>query len=111
MWVFTEGGFVSAIRHHSMPEKLVVRAREHQSLEGIANSIGLDIEPTPERDYPYRVLIDDSAFASWLSKQVIRVDYTNYKDHMEVTRGHDFAGALQSVWSTMRQMEDDEART
>jgi hypothetical protein len=45
------------------------------------------------------------------TKPAVPFDYTNYKDHMEVIRGHDFAGALQSVWSTMRQMEDDEART
>ena len=110
MWVFTESGFVSVIRHHSEAEKLVVRARDHQSLEGLANAIGLDIEPTSGSDYPYRTVIDDNAFAAWLSKQVMGVNYTNYKNHMEVTRGHDFAGALHGVWDTMRQVEDDDAR-
>ena len=110
MWVFTESGFVSAVRHHSEAGKLVIRARDHQSLEGLANAIGLDIEPTPGSDYPYRTVTDDNAFATWLSKQVMRIDYTNYKDRMEVARGNDFAGALLGVWSTMRQVEDDEAR-
>ena len=110
MWVFTESGFVSVIRHHSEDGKLVIRARDHQSLEGLANAIGLDIEPTPGSDYPYRTVTDDNAFATWLSKQVMRIDYTNYKDRMEVARGHDFAGALLGVWSTMRQVEDPEAR-
>ena len=89
---------------------MVVRARDHQSLEGLANAIGLDIEPTPGSDYPYRTVTDDNAFATWLSKQVMRIDYTNYKDRMEVARGHDFAGPLLGVWSAMRQVEDDEAR-
>jgi hypothetical protein len=110
MWVFTESGFVSVIRHHSEAGKLVVRARDHQSLEGLANAIGLDIEPTPGSDYPYRAVAYDNAFATWLSKQVMRIDYTNYKDRMEVARGNDFAGALLGVWSAMRQVEDDEAR-
>ena len=110
MWVFTESGFVSVIRHHSEAGKLVIRARDYQSLEGLANAIGLDIEPTPGSDYPYRAVADDNAFATWLSKQVMRIDYTNYKDRMEVARGHDFAGALLGVWSTMRQVEDPEAR-
>ena len=110
MWVFTESGYVSVIRHHSEAGKLVIRARDHQSLEGPANAIGLDIEPTPGSDYPYRTVTDDSAFAAWLSKQVMRVNYPNYKDHMEVARGHDFTGALHNVWSAMRQVEDDDAR-
>jgi hypothetical protein len=110
MWVFTESGFVSAIRHHSEAGKLVIRARDHQSLEGLANAIGLDIEPTPGSDYPYRTVADDSAFAAWLSKQILKINYTNYKDHMESIRDHDFSGALLSVWSAMQQVEDGEAR-
>ena len=110
MWVFTESGFVSVIRHHSEAGKLVIRARDHQSLEGLANAIGLDIEPTPGSDYPYRTVADDSAFAAWLSKQILKINYTNYKDHMESIRDHDFSGALLSVWSAMQQVEDGEAR-
>jgi hypothetical protein len=110
MWVFTENGFVSAIRHHSEAGKLVIRARDYKSLKGIANAIGLDIEPTPGGDYPYRAVADDSAFAAWLSKQVMRIDYVNYKDHMELTRGHDFTDALHRVWTAMQQVEDAEAR-
>ena len=110
MWVFTVSGFVSAIRHHSVTGKLVVRARDYKSLEGLANAIGLDIEPSPGRDYPYRVFIDDSTFATWLSKQIMKITYTNYKSHMEDIRDHDFSSALHSVWSAMRQVEDGEAR-
>ena len=110
MWVFTESGFVSAIRHHSEAGKLVIRARDYKSLEGIANAIGLDIEPTPGGDYPYRTVVDDSAFAAWLSKQVLRIDYANYKGHMEITRGHDFTDSLHRVWTAMQQVEDGEAR-
>jgi hypothetical protein len=59
----------------------------------------------------YRAVAVDSAFATWLSKQVMRIDYKNYKDRMELSRGHDFAGALLGVWSTMRQVEDADARS
>jgi hypothetical protein len=40
----------------------------------------------------------------------MRIDYTNYKDHMEVARGHDFTDALHRVWTAMQQVEDGEAR-
>ena len=110
MWIFTETGFVSAVRHHSEKDKLVVRARDQKSLESLSNSVGLEIISTPSNDYPYRVLVADSVFATWLSKQTMVVDYTNFKDRVHDTRGHDFAGALMGVWSEMRQVEDEDAR-
>ena len=77
MWVFTETGFVSAVRHRSEKDKLVVRARDQKSLESLSNSVGLDIVDTPSNDYPYRVFVDDVVFAAWLHKQTVAVDYTN----------------------------------
>ncbi len=110
MWIFTETGFVSAVRHFSEKDKLVVRARDEKSLESLANYVGLEINSTPSNDYPYRVLVADSLFATWLSKQTMAVDYTNFKDRVHETRGHDFAGALMNVWSAMHQVEDAGAR-
>jgi len=110
MWIFTETGFVSAVGHFKEKDKLVVRARDKKSLESLANSVGLDISSTPSSDYPYRLFVDDSVFAAWLSKQTMAVDYTNFKNRVHDTRGHDFADALMSVWSAMHQVEDDEAR-
>ena len=110
MWIFTETGFVSAVRNFSEKDKLVVRARDQKSLEGLADYVGLEIISTPSNDYPYRVFVDDSVFAAWLSKQTMAVDYTNFKDRVHDSRGHDFAGALMSVWSAMHQVEDADAR-
>ncbi len=110
MWIFTETGFVSAVRHFSEKDKMVVRARDEKSLESFVNYVGLEIISTPSNDYPYRVLVADSLFATWLSKQTMAVDYTNFKDRVHETRGHDFAGALMSVWSAMHQVEDAGAR-
>ena len=101
MWIFTETGFVSAVRHFSEKDKLVVRARDQKSLESLSNSVGLDIVETPSNDYPYRVFVDDVVFAAWLHKQTVAVDYTNFKDRVHDTRGHDFADTLLSVWSAM----------
>ena len=101
MWIFTETGFVSAVRHHSEKDKLVVRARDQKSLESLSNSVGLDVFETPSNDYPYRVFVDDAVFATCLYKQTMAVDYPNFKDRVHDTRGHDFADTLLSVWSTM----------
>jgi len=66
MWLFTETGFVSAVRHFSEKKKLVVRSRDRESLENLASYAKLAIRNTPSNDYPYRVHIDDSELASWL---------------------------------------------
>ena len=86
MWIFTETGFVSAVRHHSEKDKLVVRARDQKSLESLSNYVGLEIISTPSNDYPYRVFVADSVFATWLSKQTMAVEYTNFKDRVHDTR-------------------------
>ena len=109
MWIFTETGFVSAVRHFSEKDKLVVRARDEKSLESLANYVGLEIVSTPSNDYPYRVLVADSVFAAWLSKQTMAVDYTNFKNRVHDSRGHNFADALMSVWSAMHQVTDTDA--
>ena len=75
----------------------------------MSTSVGLDIFETPSNYYPYRVFVDDAIFATWLSKQTMAVDYTNFKDRVHDTRGHDFVGTLLSVWSAMRDVEDAEA--
>ena len=106
MWIFTETGFVSAVRHHSEKDKLVVRARDKKSLESLSNSVGLDIVESPSNDYPYRVFVDDVVFAAWLYKQTMAVDYPNFKDRAHETLDEPFHGALFDVWHAMQQVEN-----
>ena len=110
MWIFTETGFVSAVRHFSEKDKLVVRARDEKSLESLANSVGLEIVSTPSNDYPYRVLVADSVFAVWMTNQISSTTYTNFKSRVHETRGHHFADTLMNVWSAMHDVEDSGAR-
>ena len=100
MWIFTETGFVSAVRHHSEKDKLVVPAMATTS------SKPLDIVESPSNDYPYRVFVDDVVFAAWLYKQTMAVDYPNFKDRAHETLDEPFHGALFDVWHAMQQVEN-----
>jgi len=111
MWIFTQTGFVSAVRHYSRPETIVVRARDRESLEVLATATGLPVERTPVNDYPYRVHVPQEDFSDWLQNCVNSLDYTNFKDRVGDTRGDNFASTLMSVWETMHNVEDDDART
>ena len=44
MWIFTQTGFVSAVRHRSEPDTLMVRARDRESLVALAELVDAPIE-------------------------------------------------------------------
>ena len=110
MWIFTETGFVSAVRHYEQPGNLVVRARDKESLEGLAISGDTAIIATPFNDYPYRVHTSNEVFKEWLYESVVQLEYTDFKTRVYASRGSDFAHALTGVWETMHEVEDSEAR-
>ena len=110
MWLFTETGFISTVRHYGEKEQLVVRSRDSESLASLSKFSGIEIQKTPFNDYPYRLHVEESVFSLWLSRQLQQLDYTNFKSRVHDTRGHEFADALMSVWSVMHDVEDTEAR-
>lgn len=108
MWLFTNTGFVSAVSNGS---DLMVRARDRESLEPIAESAHVEIIATPKSDYPYRVIVSHYFFAQWVSHMVRGITYKNFKTEVATTRGYEFAHPLMKVWSAMHEVEDSMART
>ena len=74
MWLFTEGGFVSAIRYNNEKNEITVRARDKKSLADIIDRTGAEIIKLPNTDYPYRVIISDADYASWVADQALNLD-------------------------------------
>jgi hypothetical protein len=111
MWIFTESGFVSAVQHRENPDYLMVRARDRQSLETLAEMISAEIKSTPTADYPYRVVAAKEDVKSWMNDNIDFLGYSNFKNQVAITRGKEYAYALGSVWSTMHDVEDEEARS
>jgi hypothetical protein len=107
MWVFTTSGFVSAVYKDGA---LQVRARDRKSLEALSKETAAAIIATPLADYPYRIAITNEQFSKWLSRQVMSVDYKNFKSEVADTLGYGFAKPLNQVWSAMHEVEDSKAR-
>ena len=107
MWLFTNTGFVSAV---SNGNDLMVRARDRESLEPIAESAKTAIISTPQSDYPYRVIVTHEIFAKWVAHMASNIAYKNFKSEVAATRGHEFAHPLMKVWSAMHEVEDEKAR-
>ena len=107
MWLFTNTGFVSAV---SNGKDLMVRARDKESLEPLAESATTEIISTPQNDYPYRVLVTHDIFSRWVAHMAQGITYKNFKSEVTATRGYDFAQSLMKVWVAMHAVEDAEAR-
>lgn len=105
MWIFTETGFVSAVRKHDAPTKVTVRARDRRSLLELSELSGTEIVETPHADYRFRVLVDDMVFKTWFTTAVDMLDYDNFKNRVWETRGDEFHDALGRVWSVMYALQ------
>jgi hypothetical protein len=108
MWLFTNTGFVSAV---SNGKDLMVRSRDRESLEPIAESSNTEIIATPQNDYPYRVIVTHEFFSKWVAHMAAGIAYKNFKSEVAAIRGNKFAHPLMKVWSVMHEVEDQRARS
>lgn len=111
MWIFTDTGFVSAVRKYDRPDVITVRARDRESLEALTASTGDEIAHSPQGDYPYRAFVKPEAFTKWVAEMSADISYDNFKSQVAHTRGYHYTHALHDVWVAMLQTEDELARS
>lgn len=116
MWLFTDNGFVSAIRYNQNKPEITVRARDKKSLAELVSLTGAEIITRSDTDYPHRIIIDEGDWTSYVAEKALNIDYSNFKSRVYQTRGKDFAHLLSDVWGTMLgaerlEMEADTGRT
>lgn len=110
MWIFTESGFVSAVKKPEDNGLISVRARDQVSLAPLEELTGQEAIKTPEGDYPYRLFVEQEVFAAWVSKCALEIDYDNFKSRMNRLRDYKFIDALHAVWLAMTHTEDADSR-
>ena len=110
MWIFTETGFISAVRKPEYPSVFTVRSRDRKSLEVLATKAQVEIKKSPKGDYPYRIFVGKEPFIEWFLNRCEKLEYSNFKNRVAQTRGKEFSRALSNVWVAMLSVEDAEAR-
>jgi hypothetical protein len=89
MWLYTKLGFFSVTDEPGDPETLRVRARSRTDLTILLAHAYSSIEDwpevitTPERDYPFRVLVPKDEWLDVLAPAIMRAnDYGGFKHHL-----------------------------
>ncbi len=106
MWLFTETGFISAVRKSDRPDVYTVRSRDRKSLEPLTAMAKVEIVVSPLGDYPYGAFVEPVVFTEWVADQARQIEYGNFKKQVSLTRGLEFASALNNVWVAMLKTED-----
>ena len=81
MWIFTQKGFLSIVRHTDKPNALIVRSRFQGHIEKIFPKAHV-IEDA-ERDYRFRAELSDKAVSELIGKLVLGIDYDNFKNSLD----------------------------
>jgi len=87
MWLFTDEGMISVVRHKEWDDVILMRARNANTIPNILKRSGFnhrlnEQEYTPERDYAYRIELADHEFSKILTKLTDQLSYTNFKKHL-----------------------------
>jgi hypothetical protein len=111
MWLFTPYGMFSVIRNWERVNTMLVRTRDRAHLDALAAAFpveftGVEILVTPSRDYPYRCVLHRSAWIALAGKLAAGINYTNFKDEVEITAPHTGAGSryievVHEVWQRL----------
>ena len=105
MWIFTETGFVSAVKKPDDDGKYAIRARDEESLAGLIAATGAELITTTNSDYKYRVIIEPKQFVEWVVEQALNIEYSNFKNRVAQTRGYKYTEALHDVWFAMLETQ------
>lgn len=113
MWVFTDDGFYSAVKHRELQGYVLVRGRVFEDMQRLAafiHSAGYGdtaspIEDTPKADYPYRMAVPHWLWGQYLTRKSALIDYTNFKEHVAAKQSPARAHAYGEVWADLLDLE------
>lgn len=110
MWIVTTFGFFSAvekIEDRGTPF-LTVRARVRKDMvELLARSKGKRPKILDDKrgDYRYRARVRRGVLASIVADELLRLDYSNFKDEVRAKQGPRREGVYHRVWADLAELQ------
>ena len=111
MWLFTPNAFFSVVEDYNNKKNLMVRARFKGDIEKVFKTVK-NTTHTPQNDYPYRASIPKETVAQVVASNILRINYSNFKDEAQNVLGlheNKRLDALHEVWSVMVNAGDASA--
>jgi len=81
MWIFSQKGFLSIVRHTDKPNILIVRSRFRGHIEKIFPKARVEEDAT--RDYRYRSELPAKEVSKVIARLVSGIDYDNFKGSLD----------------------------
>jgi hypothetical protein len=104
MWIFARNGFLSIVQPPEHPECLLVRARIENDIQHFFPAARPRTTDGVNYDYRYRVLMQRNDVAAAIAKNVLRINYTNFKGAVRDRRRLPYYTA---IWNTSYDMQLD----
>lgn len=107
MWLFTPFGYFSIVEkpQDRASHTLTVRARYEGDLENLRQRYLPELSATrtsPDNDYAYRATVDRAQLAQAMAQITLDLNYSNFKDAVTDTQGHDRHRLYLRVWSVLK---------
>ena len=96
MWIATNKGWLSIVRHRDKQGILLVRARNKNHIESIFEDAKVYVDD--KADYPYRADIEEVEVSRIIGDMLLDITYDNFKASVNDNEYHD---SLMSVWHVM----------
>lgn len=100
MWLCLNQSFLSVVDKAEKPGCLLVRARRPGDIENYFPNA--KVKKTIGNDYLFRAEVSREEIAAVITKQVMELDYDNFKDSVADDRLH---SAYSGVWHTMARLQ------
>lgn len=100
MWICFKDSFLSIVEDTRDANKLLVRARVAGDIERIFGYNRVEVIKGAGTDYQYRASIDAHTVANTLRREILAIDYPNFKDSVKDDCHHN---AYMDVWVALRR--------
>ena len=102
MWLFLNDAFLSIVHKDCQEGSLLVRARRPGDIEKVFGR-RTKVTRATDADYLYRAVIERDEVTRAIQREVLRIDYGNFKDSINDFALHE---AAARVWGAMASLQN-----
>jgi hypothetical protein len=103
MWIFTQRGSLSIVRHTDKPNVLIVRSRFRGHIERIFPKAR--VEEDGNRDYRFRTELPAKEVSTVIARLVSEIDYDNFKNSLDMNDERYFESCVEVYNTVARNSE------